>query len=181
LTIEALLIDLDGTLVLFDHEKFISEYFRFASTYFPEIEGKTFAHLLAFAEESVRNNDDPSETNIDTFLNIFCPEVSMDREEVLSRFVEFYNTGYDRLQEIVHFQQSKGAISLLKKAKMKSRHSAIKFTVSLKISIRPILSLKKAVNISCGQKRRSCRFDCICCSKRGSTCMDPGTGRRDRT
>lgn len=119
LTIEALLIDLDGTLVLFDHEKFISEYFKSASTYFPEIEETTFVRLLAIAEESVRQNNNPNETNIDTFLNVFCPKVSMDREEVLSRFVEFYNKGYDRLQDIVLFQRSKGAIPLLKKAKMR--------------------------------------------------------------
>ncbi|MFQ5978892.1 MAG: HAD family hydrolase [Candidatus Heimdallarchaeota archaeon] len=96
--IEAVLLDLDNTLLHLDEKEFISNYLRLLSASFSDVlSPKDFTNdFLRATSAMVRNCS--SKTNLEAFFddfNEFVPTLSKD--EVLSRFTSFYSNEYTQL------------------------------------------------------------------------------------
>jgi HAD superfamily hydrolase (TIGR01662 family) len=99
--LKAVLFDLDNTLILFEEEKFLLGYYpvlmaRFAGL-FPDGQ---FAERLMKATIVLRDNDG-SKINRELFLGVFCDGLKVSREEVWSRFEQFFSLDFDMLKDAV--------------------------------------------------------------------------------
>jgi HAD superfamily hydrolase (TIGR01662 family) len=99
--LKAVLFDLDNTLILFEEEKFLMGYYpvlvaRFAGI-FPDGQ---FAERLMKATVVLRDNDG-SKINRELFLGVFCEGLSVSRDEVWSRFEQFFNLDFDMFRDRV--------------------------------------------------------------------------------
>lgn len=96
--IEAVLLDLDNTLLHLDEKEFISSYLRLLSAKFSDVlSPKEFTNdFLSATSTMVRNCS--SKTNIEAFLDDFNESVpTISKDEVLSRFTSFYSNEYTQL------------------------------------------------------------------------------------
>jgi len=96
---DALLIDLDGTLLKLDLLRFIPAYMKALAAYFsshlpPE---KFTAHLLATIKVMMES-DDPGRTNEAVFYEDFCRRLGVAREEIDPLIEEFYRDEFPRLR-----------------------------------------------------------------------------------
>lgn len=95
--IEAVLIDLDNTMILFDETAF---YLRYMERVIPYFDGLVPAEqfrdrLLRGIRGLLRNNGEIS--NRDYFLNIFCAEYEDRRRSIWDRFIQFYRAEYEKI------------------------------------------------------------------------------------
>jgi HAD superfamily hydrolase (TIGR01509 family) len=96
---EALLIDLDGTLLRLDLGRFVPAYIEAMARYFedrfpPE---KFAAHLLAATMHTIGCKD-CEQSNEDVFFADFCRRVGMEREALDPLIEDFYRAEFPRLQ-----------------------------------------------------------------------------------
>lgn len=111
---EAVFFDLDGTLVGVDIEEFLLEYFtrigRWVCTrYDPEV----FLRQLMVATQAMVQDDDPTRTNKEVFLERFLVGMSdSSEEEVLDLFDRFYREEFPGMRGLV--QPVPGARRLLR-------------------------------------------------------------------
>jgi HAD superfamily hydrolase (TIGR01662 family) len=99
--LKAVLFDLDNTLILFEEEKFLMGYYpvlmaRFAGL-FPDGQ---FAERLMKATVVLRDNDG-SKINRELFLGVFCDGLKASRDEVWSRFEQFFSLDFDIFKDAV--------------------------------------------------------------------------------
>ncbi len=100
---EAVFFDLDGTLVGVDMEEFLADYLtrigRWASRrYDPEV----FLEQLMSATGAMVQNDDPTRTNQEVFLQRFMKTMSEENEEqVLDLFDRFYREEFPQMRGLV--------------------------------------------------------------------------------
>jgi len=99
--LKAVLFDLDNTLILFEEEKFLMGYYpvlmaRFAGL-FPDGQ---FAERLMKATVVLRDNDG-SKINRELFLGVFCDGLKVSRDEVWSRFEQFFSLDFDIFKDAV--------------------------------------------------------------------------------
>ena len=97
--IQAVLFDLDGTLIDVDLKKFIPGYLRLLSESIAHLvpPRKVISKLLK-ASEAVNNNDG-IQTNDSLFAQIFFPLEGYTREEIQPYFDEFYETKFSELKK----------------------------------------------------------------------------------
>lgn len=98
---EAILVDYDNTLVLFNEDQFLISYARHAAPYFTDLmdENTFFQKLLASTLHMIHN--DGSMTNVEAFTNHFIadlPQLSYD--ECYNRFNRFYRESFQELEKI---------------------------------------------------------------------------------
>jgi FMN phosphatase YigB (HAD superfamily) len=95
--IEAVLIDLDNTMILFDEPAFYQRYMERVIPYFDDlVPAEQFRdRLLRGIRGLLRNNGAIS--NRDFFLDIFCAEREDRRQSIWERFIQFYRTEYEKI------------------------------------------------------------------------------------
>ena len=98
--IKFLLLDLDGTLLSFDLNTFISEYLRLAQQHFSHILTAKSVPEWIMAGTNIMLTSVETITNKDKFVRCFQSKSGMSEEEIWEIFVHFYQTDYDRLQSI---------------------------------------------------------------------------------
>ena len=99
--LKAVLFDLDNTLILFEEVSFLNGYYpvlaaRFAGV-FPDGQ---FAERLMKATVVLRDNDG-NKMNRELFLGVFCDGLKVSRDEVWSRFEQFFSLDFDIFKDAV--------------------------------------------------------------------------------
>ncbi len=102
MTIEALLIDFDNTLVLFNEDQFLLSYAQLAYPYWQDFfdESTFFQKLLQSTLQMIHN--DGRMTNDEAFTNNFIAETpKLSYFECTTRFHQFYKESFQQLSKIV--------------------------------------------------------------------------------
>jgi len=94
----ALLVDLDGTLLKLDIEKFIPAYIEALSTRFVDfIEKEEFIRHLFLATNVMIHNDDPNKKNRTVFYEEFCRRIGKPYELIDLIVEDFYRSDFPGL------------------------------------------------------------------------------------
>ncbi|MCG3222376.1 MAG: HAD family hydrolase [Candidatus Heimdallarchaeota archaeon] len=114
---EAFLFDLDGTLIDFDLQIFIKTYLGAASQFFIDLipNPEIFYKELLSSTDVMEKANNPNTTALDDFLLDFCPKFEVNCDEIRSRFLQFYQTGFNAIKPLI--TQMDGAIPLLQDIK----------------------------------------------------------------
>jgi FMN phosphatase YigB (HAD superfamily) len=99
--IEAVLFDIDNTLILFDETKFFQTYIPkltpvFADVFSPE---EFYERLIIGSRAILRNNGQKS--NADYYMDAFSFGMGEKRQDFWNRFERFYDTEFDALSNLV--------------------------------------------------------------------------------
>ncbi|MHA1199076.1 MAG: HAD family hydrolase [Candidatus Heimdallarchaeaceae archaeon] len=113
MTYEALLFDLDGTLVYFDPKLFVRTYLGAAAKFFSDLipNPEFFYQELIKSTDVMENGDNETTTTLEDFLHDFCPKFDVECEKIKEKFLEFYQTGYNVIKPLI--SQMEGAKELL--------------------------------------------------------------------
>lgn len=91
---QALLFDLDGTLLPMDRDTFMKEYFRAVTHKFAHlIRPQKLIQDILYGTTAMVNDSDPKKTNKEVFWHHFLSRVGLPAEVLEPMFDEFY--GYD--------------------------------------------------------------------------------------
>jgi len=95
--LEAVLFDLDNTLILYDEPRFYEGYFREIVPFFNDIlsEEQFLQRLIETTGALYHNNGQM--LNMEYFLIHFGKGLPVRQEELWNRFIQFYETRYDTL------------------------------------------------------------------------------------
>ncbi|MFC1488813.1 HAD family hydrolase [Thermodesulfobacteriota bacterium] len=95
--LNAILFDLDNTLILFDEAKFYQGYFKQIEPLFADImKADKFRERLINATRALMQNTGEMK-NAEYFLNAFAEGYTEQRNELWKRFLSFYDNEYDKL------------------------------------------------------------------------------------
>lgn len=99
--LEAVLFDLDNTLILFDEPVFFESYSRKLYLAFRDLMTPAeFSHQLIHSTQMmIQNNGE--QTNAEFFINAFAAGMSDQRAELWQRFELFYETEFDQFQPLM--------------------------------------------------------------------------------
>ena len=112
--IEAILFDLDGTLIDIDLKRFVPAYLKaLAKTVDHIIKPSKFISLILKASNKMTNNDGKL-TNLEIFMNSFFPLNGHSREEIEPLFNEFYEKDFSKLKK--YTKKKPEARKVIKKA-----------------------------------------------------------------
>lgn len=101
--IDAILLDLDNTLLKNDMNTFIPAYLTALSEHMADLfPPETFIRHLLRATEAMTRNTDPSRTNAEAFDAAFFPAIGRTRGELEPLFDAFYATRFPRLRSLTH-------------------------------------------------------------------------------
>jgi HAD superfamily hydrolase (TIGR01549 family) len=99
--LKAVLFDIDNTLILYDETRFLQRYLPMVAARFKDlIPTDRFADRLMQASLVMHQNDG-SMTNRERFLGAFCQGTDWDRNDIWSRFENFYREDWDKLKDEV--------------------------------------------------------------------------------
>lgn len=99
--IEAVLFDLDGTLLGNNMDQFISHYFAMLGEYAqPYLDRETFLKELLFSTQAAMANTDTAVSNREVFWATFQERTGLDPAELEPFFDEFYRHRFPRLQTV---------------------------------------------------------------------------------
>ncbi|HHW31608.1 MAG TPA: HAD family hydrolase [Clostridiaceae bacterium] len=98
-----ILFDLDGTLLPWDTDEFISKYFKDITSYFkdmiePEVFFKHFMHSIDIMMKNQGNM-----SNEEAFMNSFIPAIGKDKEAMYGHFFKFYEKEFPKLKSIANY------------------------------------------------------------------------------
>jgi HAD superfamily hydrolase (TIGR01549 family) len=112
--IEAVLFDLDDTLLGNSMEQFIPRYFSLLSKHALPLfsDRKRFLQELLYGTQAMIKDTDPSLTNREVFWRVFVERTGLDVEEAEAFFNGFYIDGFLQLQEVT--EQRPAAIEAVK-------------------------------------------------------------------
>jgi len=110
---EAILFDLDGTLIYFEPQQFIKTYLGAAARFFIDLipNSERFYQELLKSTDVMEYSDNGSTTALEDFLQDFCPKFNVDCDKIASRFLTFYQSKFDVIQPLI--SQIDGAKNLL--------------------------------------------------------------------
>jgi len=95
---EALLLDLDGTLLDLDIEKFIPAYIEALSGKFTDfLSRENFTRHLFAATKTMVENNDGGKRNETVFYEEFCGRIGKSREQIRPVIDSFYRNDFPRL------------------------------------------------------------------------------------
>jgi HAD superfamily hydrolase (TIGR01549 family) len=98
--IKYLLLDLDGTLIHFQIDKFIHQYLQLIQQHFSYLPyAKSVPQWILEGTEEMLSNEGTT-TNKNKFLYFFQKKTGMTEEEIWEIFLHFYETDYNNLQRI---------------------------------------------------------------------------------
>ncbi len=117
MTFEALLFDLDGTLIYFDPDLFVKTYLGTAAKFFIDLipNPENFYQELLRSTDVMENSDNKETTTLEEFLLDFCPKFEVECDKITERFLQFYQTDYSAIKPLI--SQMDGAKNLLSKIK----------------------------------------------------------------
>ncbi len=96
---DALLIDLDGTLLDLDLERFVPAYVTALAGYFSDrLPPDTFARHLLESTRSTMVNEEPHRTNEAVFYADFCRRLGVERTDIDPLTEEFYRKDFPGLR-----------------------------------------------------------------------------------
>ena len=99
INIQAILFDLDGTLLDIDLEKFIIAYIDVLSKKFASyISRDDFVVHLFGATSVMIENDDPSKKNQTVFYEDFCRRIGLTKEQIKPIIDDFYKSDFPKLR-----------------------------------------------------------------------------------
>ncbi|MCL6516776.1 MAG: HAD family hydrolase [Alicyclobacillus sp.] len=97
----ALLFDLDGTLLPFDHERFMKGYFQKLVPAVAEVvDPQRIVGQIWRATEAMIANEDPDLTNEAAFRRAFFADTNYPEDVVWDRFNAFYESGFPELEAL---------------------------------------------------------------------------------
>lgn len=100
--LQAILLDLDNTLLENDMRAFMRPYMARLNRYLADlIPPEELAHRLNLGVEEMFRNDGSGPTNEEAFMKVFFQGLQAPREEVLARFRAFYEEEFDHLRPYV--------------------------------------------------------------------------------
>jgi FMN phosphatase YigB (HAD superfamily) len=101
MTLRALLFDLDGTLLPFNHDEFMKGYFRALIPHVASVvdTNRIAQQILKSTEDMVRN-EDPDMTNEEAFKLSFFAETGLTEEQIWPLFDSFYKDVFGTLQHL---------------------------------------------------------------------------------
>lgn len=95
---EALLLDLDGTLLEIDLEKFIIAYIEaLAERFTDHIDRHDFARHLFGSTSMMIENIDPTKSNRTVFYEDFCRRIGLDHDQIEPIIEDFYRNDFPAL------------------------------------------------------------------------------------
>ena len=97
--VDAVLFDLDDTLIGNNMDQFLQAYFPMVAEYVqPVMEGNRFLADLMAGTQTMIANQDPDRTNREVFWSVFCQRTGLDRE-TMETFIEgFYRDRFGALR-----------------------------------------------------------------------------------
>ena len=99
--VEAILFDLDNTLIFFDEKEFYETYVYKLSQHFDDLLPlPEFAQKLMQSTQLMTNNDGQQD-NATFFINEFSKGLQIDKNEVWKRFNDFYNTEFVQFSNLM--------------------------------------------------------------------------------
>lgn len=99
--LQGILFDLDNTLILFDETEFFDCYFRIIPQAFSDImPSEVFLKKLMDATRVLLENDGHT-LNVNCFMRFFARGFENREKEIWDRFLHFYATDYDQLQDLI--------------------------------------------------------------------------------
>lgn len=101
MSIEAVLFDLDDTLLGNRMESFLPSYFPLLSTYLKDfISPDVLVQELMIGTRAMIQNDDDNRTNSDVFWDVFCRRTGLAREQFEPKITRFYQEEFGKLREL---------------------------------------------------------------------------------
>ena len=96
-----LLLDLDGTLLHFDLDRFVSRYLELVEVYFRDhYNSKMIPNWILEGTEKMLHNQGEV-TNREIFLNYFSKRTGLSEEDIWQRFMNFYENDFNQLEKII--------------------------------------------------------------------------------
>jgi FMN phosphatase YigB (HAD superfamily) len=103
--IRCVLFDLDGTLVHFEYDDFLKEYFKaITKAVAPLVEPLQFAEALVASTEAMIINGDPSRSNSQVFFEDFFQRVTVPEDILVPVFGDFYANEFTKLKDALGVQ-----------------------------------------------------------------------------
>lgn len=99
-SVKYLLLDLDGTLIQFDLETFISKYLYLIQKCFSEYDCAISVPQWILEGTEMMLSNDGSMTNKDKFVRYFRSKSGLSEEKIWEIFLHFYKTNYNQLKRI---------------------------------------------------------------------------------
>lgn len=96
---QAILFDLDGTLLPMDLDQFIGSYFKLLAGRFSDYEPGAFVQAVWKGTKAMVINDGTM-TNEQRFWEVFCGEIGSEIRSREAEFADFYDTDFHRLKAI---------------------------------------------------------------------------------
>jgi len=113
--IEAVLFDIDNTLILFDERKFFETYSKRLYLAFRDLMSpQEFIQKLIRSTQVMTNNNGKI-TNAEFFINDFTNEFAVNKKEMWQRFENFYATEFDQFKYLA--SPVKGAFEVISEIK----------------------------------------------------------------
>lgn len=111
MTIKAVLLDLDDTLLINDMETFAPHYFRALVAKVQHlVPGPVFAEALNLATQAMWHNDGRDGSNADVFRAVFFPHVERQPQEMMPLFDDFYRHEFETLRKYTHVDRDARAL-----------------------------------------------------------------------
>lgn len=97
--LEAVLFDLDGTLLHMDTDEFTEQYIRALTPHLAGlVEPALFARQLMASTHAMVKSTDPARTNQEVFFADFFPKIGQPAERLMPIFDAFYRDHFSRLK-----------------------------------------------------------------------------------
>jgi len=122
--IKAVLFDLDNTLILFDEKMFYKEYSKKLYLSFRDVLSPEEFGSRLMSSTRVMTNNDGSQSNAEFFINDFVKGLPVKKEDMWSRFENFYNSEFEQFEYLM--QPLKNSKAVLEKI----RNSGIKIVIA---------------------------------------------------
>ena len=99
--IDAILFDLDDTLLANNMDSFLSQYFALLTQYVrPMIDHDQFMKELLYSTQAMIQNQDPDLTNREVFWSVFCSRTSLEQKIMEPLVDSFYREQFPALQSV---------------------------------------------------------------------------------
>lgn len=99
--LEAILFDLDNTLILFDENEYFKSYISKIALWFSDLMPEpVFKKRLMTASQALLQNNGEM-LNVDFYFNVFAKDFEDKKDLYWQRFKDFYATQYDQFESLV--------------------------------------------------------------------------------
>lgn len=113
--IEAVLIDIDNTLILYNENTFFKKFLKELYTYFEDM--FSYDEFISSLNKAMKNitQCNGRECIKDHFIRTLTTDYDIDDDVVWNRFLQFYRDDYDQFQDLI--SPVEGAVELFKALK----------------------------------------------------------------